>query len=318
MHAMKKWTAPLWLAMGLAAAWVLIERLQTVDFAEVRAQLLSLPPQVMLAGLALSAVIYALVAFYEGVAAHMVTGRRMMALAARNALIANPLSRAVGVPMVSGAALRYRLYAEEKLTAVQIAAMMALTSMPYFFSVGWMVDISLLLNAEQAARTLRLSVPVILTLGAAGLAKDFIWLAVLALRRQPLRAFGRELRLPTLAQGGVQLAVGITQLCCMTGILYLFMPSSLDMSWPAFIAVYCIAFIAGQLSNVPAGLGVLEAALMLMLPQVPPAQLLGAVLAYRAMFELLPMLLAALMLLVFESTHPAGMIRQRLAQRRLP
>lgn len=315
---MKKWTAPIWLAMGLTAIWVLSERLQAVDLAEVWEQLVSLPPSVMLAGLGLSAVIYALVAFYEGVAAHMATGRRMTALAARNALIANPLSRAIGVPMLSGAALRYRLYAEQSVSAKQIAAMMALTSMPYFFSVGWMVDISLLLNAEQASRTLRLSVPMVLTLGAVGLLKDFIWLAVLALRRKPLQIFGRQLQLPTLAQGGVQLAVGMTQLCCMTGILYIFMPPQLDMSWPAFIAVYCIAFIAGQLSNVPAGLGVLEAALMLMLPQVPPAQLLGAVLAYRAVFEVLPMLLAALMLLVFESTHPAGVLRQRWTQRREP
>ena len=48
--------------------------------------------------------------------------------------------------------------------------------------------------------------------------------------------------------------------------------------------------MAGQLSNVPAGLGVLEAALFLMLPQVPPGKLVGAVLAYRAVYEVLPLL----------------------------
>src|SRR5690606_6480706 len=45
MHIMKKWTAPLWLAMGLGAAWVLAHRLEAVDLAEVWEQLLSLPPQ---------------------------------------------------------------------------------------------------------------------------------------------------------------------------------------------------------------------------------------------------------------------------------
>jgi phosphatidylglycerol lysyltransferase len=97
----------------------------------------------------------------------------------------------------------------------------------------------------------------------------------------------------------------------MTTILYLFMPSELNMGWPAFVAIYCIAFVAGQLSNVPVGLGVLEAALLLLLPQVPPAKLLGAVLAYRAVYEVLPLLVAIALLLMFETTHPSGVVRRR-------
>jgi uncharacterized membrane protein YbhN (UPF0104 family) len=93
------------------------------------------------------------------------------------------------------------------------------------------------------------------------------------------------------------------------------MPEELGMSWPAFIAIYCIAFVAGQLSNVPAGLGVLEAALLLMLPQVPPAKLLGGVLAYRAVFEILPLLVALSLLLMFESTSSRGFLRRRLLRR---
>jgi hypothetical protein len=55
---------------------------------------------------------------------------------------------------------------------------------------------------------------------------------------------------------------------------------------------------------------VLEAALLLMLPQVPPAKLLGAVLAYRAVFEILPLLAALAWLLAFESTSASGFIRR--------
>ncbi|MGH8185334.1 MAG: hypothetical protein ACREUC_02125, partial [Steroidobacteraceae bacterium] len=89
----------------------------------------------------------------------------------------------------------------------------------------------------------------------------------------------------------------------------------LGMSWPAFIPIYCIAFVAGQLSNVPVGLGVLEAALLLMLPHVPPAKLLGAVVAYRAVYEFLPLLAALASLLIYESTHPTGVIRTKLLRR---
>jgi len=49
-----------------------------------------------------------------------------------------------------------------------------------------------------------------------------------------------------------------------------------------------------------------------MLPQIPPAKLLGAVLAYRAVFEILPLLLAITLLTIFESTSANGFIRRRL------
>jgi phosphatidylglycerol lysyltransferase len=97
----------------------------------------------------------------------------------------------------------------------------------------------------------------------------------------------------------------------MTTILYVFMPPELNMTWPAFVAIYCISFVAGQVSNVPAGLGVLEAALFLMLPQVPPGKLVSAVLAYRAVYELIPLGVGLLLLLIYESTNKAGIIRRR-------
>jgi uncharacterized membrane protein YbhN (UPF0104 family) len=54
---------------------------------------------------------------------------------------------------------------------------------------------------------------------------------------------------------------------------------------------------------------------LLMLPQVPPAKLLGAVLAYRAVFEILPMLVALVLFVMFESTSSSGFIRRRMLRR---
>ena len=101
------------------------------------------------------------------------------------------------------------------------------------------------------------------------------------------------------------------QISLMTTILYLFMPPELNMTWPAFVAIYCIAFVAGQLSNVPAGLGVLEAALFLMLPQVPPGRLVGAVLAYRAVYEVIPLGVALVLLLIYETTNQRRGVSQQ-------
>lgn len=312
---MKKWAPLLWIPMLALAAWVLADRLRSIDFQDVKQQLLAQPLGTVMIGLLFSAGVYALVGIYEGVAVRMASGRKMPVFAFRTAIIANPIGRAIGLALVSSGALRYRMYAAAGLSAGEVATVVVLAAMPYFFSVGWLVDLSLLLNAETAAQALRLSTGMVLALGAIGLVKDIGWLVFVVRRRQPLRMAGRTLPVPTLRETSLQLVIGLAQISLMTAMLYLFMPEELGMSWPAFIAIYCIAFIAGQISNVPAGLGVLEAALLLMLPQVPPGKLLGAVLAYRAVYEILPLLVALVLLLMFESTSANGVLRRRLLRR---
>lgn len=312
---MKKWAPLLWIPMLGLAGWVLADRLHSIDFHDVKQQVLAQPSSTILLGLLFSLGVYALVGLYEGIAVRMASGRKIYAMAFRTAIIANPIGRAIGLALVSGGALRYRMYATAGLSAREVATIVVLAAMPYFFSVGWLIDLSLLLNAETAAGALRLSTGLVLTLGAIGLAKDIGWLTFVIRRKTPLVMRGQALPVPTLRDTSLQLAVGLTQISLMTGILYLFMPEELGMTWPAFIAIYCIAFVAGQLSNVPAGLGVLEAALLLMLPQVPPGKLLGAVLAYRAVYEILPLLVALGLLLMFESTSASGFLRRRLLRR---
>ncbi len=307
----KRFLPLLWLSIAAVAAWVLVHRIEAIDFDDVLQHLRAVPTPIVIAALLCSAGVYTSVGLYEGIAVRLASGRNLRRQAFRTAVIANPVGRAIGVAMVSGGALRYRMYTPEGLSLRQVGAVVLLVSMPYVFGVGWLIDLSLLLHLEEASRAFQLPFAAVAAFGVLGLAKDVGWLAFVATRTQPIVLRGQSIRLPALRDALVQIAFGLVQISLMTTILYLFMPPELDMKWPAFVAMYCIAFVAGQLSNVPAGLGVLEAALFLMLPQVPPGKLVGAVLAYRAVYELVPLLVALLLLLVYETTNKAGIVRRR-------
>jgi uncharacterized membrane protein YbhN (UPF0104 family) len=56
--------------------------------------------------------------------------------------------------------------------------------------------------------------------------------------------------------------------------------------------VYLSSVLVGVISHVPAGLGVLESMLLLLMPHVPPEQLLAAVLLYRVIYEIVPLAVA--------------------------
>jgi phosphatidylglycerol lysyltransferase len=78
----------------------------------------------------------------------------------------------------------------------------------------------------------------------------------------------------------------------IAAVLYLLLPDSARIGFLPFIAVYLASVLVGVLSHVPAGLGVLESMLLLLMPQVPPEQLLAAVLTYRAIYEVIPLVIA--------------------------
>ena len=60
------------------------------------------------------------------------------------------------------------------------------------------------------------------------------------------------------------------------------------------------------MSGVPAGLGVFESILLVTLTNAPAEELLGAVLAYRLVYELLPFISGVLLLLAYEAWAPRG------------
>jgi uncharacterized membrane protein YbhN (UPF0104 family) len=301
----------LWISIAALAAWVVFQRIEAIDFEDVAQHVSSMPLPTIVTALLCAAGVYITIGLYEGIAVRLASGRTLRWQAFRTAVIANPVGRAIGVAMISGGALRYRMYAPEGLSLKQVGAVILLVAMPYVFGVGWLIDVSLLLHLKEASRAFQLPLAAVAVLGVLGLAKDVGWLAFVATRTQPIVLRGQPIRLPSLRHALVQIAFGLTQISLMTTILYLFLPPELNMTWPAFVAVYCIAFVAGQMSNVPAGLGVLEAALFLMLPHVPPGKLVGSVLAYRAVYELVPLGVALVLLLIYEMTKKAGVVRRK-------
>lgn len=286
--------------MLAGAIYLIAERIRGIRFSDILAQIQSLPPEAVLVATALSAAAYALVGVYEGIALHRITGQWRMWYAMRTTVIANPVGRAIGVALVSGGALRYRFYSAIGLNAKQVGTLIVLMAMPYVLGVGWLIDLSLLVHPHVGSNALGLATSVILIIASIGLLKDLGWLAFVTVRRAPIAIGQLQINVPSLGHTLLQITLGIAQILCNTGILYLLMPAELGMSWPAFIAIYCIAFVAGQLSNVPAGLGVLEAVLLLLLPQVPPAKLLGAVIVYRAVFEVLPLFVGLVLWTLYE------------------
>jgi phosphatidylglycerol lysyltransferase len=73
------------------------------------------------------------------------------------------------------------------------------------------------------------------------------------------------------------------------GVLYVLLPREYGLGYLPFLGAFLLAQSAGLVSHVPGGLGVFETLIVLLLgPRIPPAEVLGSLLAYRAIYYFTP------------------------------
>ena len=202
----------------------------------------------------------------------------------------------VGFNTLSGGAIRYRAYTALGLGAKQIATIIAFGTVTFLLGAGLLLGISLLTQAGMSGSALHVHARLAMLLGGALLAAVAAYLWLVCTRHEPLMFRSMVIPVPKPRVAFAQVAVACADLLCAVSVLYVLLPPQAEISFAAFAGIYLIAIAAGVISNVPGGIGVFEFVLLLLLPSVPKDRLLGALVAYRAIYYFVPFVLALALL----------------------
>lgn len=216
----------------------------------------------------------------------------------------------VGLNSISGGAVRYRAYTALGLSAKQIATIIAFGTLTFFLGASVLLGVSLLSNAGMSSSTLHVPEWLALLGGCLLLSAVCAYLWLVCTRHAPLRFRKIEIPVPRPRVAFAQIGISCMDMLCATSVLYVLLPREASLSFGAFAAVYLIALAAGAISNVPGGIGVFEFVLLLLLPAVPKDRLLGALIAYRAIYYFAPFAIALVLLGAHELwIHRAPVVR---------
>ena len=203
---------------------------------------------------------------------------------------------------VGALGLRLRLYSRAGLDGITIAQIIALALTTNWLGYGALAGVLFaggLLDLPQSFAlgndALRVIGVLVLLIAAA-----YLWACAFSRRREgTLR--GHRWRLPSGRAAALQLALSMSNWAVMGLIVYTLLGHAVP--YPTVLAVLLAGAIAGVATHVPANLGVLEAIFLALLGggDVPQATILGAVLAYRAIYYLVPMAFAIVSYFVLES-----------------
>ena len=285
------------LILFAAAVWLLHNELRTYHFRDILRAFNAIPGTHLGAAAGLAILSYAVMTGYDVLAMRYIRYPLSYSKIGLASFIGYAFSNNIGMSMIAGASVRYRLYSAWGLSTLQITQVVAFCTLTLwlgFFTLGGAV---FLIEPLMIPASIHLPLTSLRAIGMIMLAVVSAYGIATTAKRTAIRIYQWEFQLPSARLFSLQVIIAALDWMLASLVLFVLLASGTAVSFPEFLAVYLLAQLAGLVSQVPGGLGVFETVIVLMLSaRLPANQIVGALLGYRALYYWLPLVIAALLL----------------------
>jgi glycosyltransferase 2 family protein len=301
---------------------------QRVVLADVWNYLRDLPAARVLEGIGFTAAAYLLLSLYDVSALRFLKMKVKYRLVALASFAGYAMSNNIGWAVLSGVSVRYRVYSTVGLSMLDVAKVVVFSTTTFTLGVLFMGGLGLLFGPHPASQLLGIPEWVLQTLAILTLISLFALCVVAEIKRQPLRFFRWSLSLPSSGMVVAQIFIASMEILLTGAVLWQLLPPMHNVSYVEFMSIYCAALAVAIISHVPGGIGVFEAIVLLGLsaqgatlirPAVEGATtesvILGALLAYRFIYYVVPLAVAGVLLGSFELAKYRAAAKSALLQR---
>jgi glycosyltransferase 2 family protein len=272
---------------------------RNLDWGEVRQALSDYSAQTLLVGALIACASYLVFACYDLLGRHYSRHH----LPARQVLPVAMVCYAFNLNFttwIGGVAMRYRLYMRLGLSASTVTRILSLSLLTNWTGYMALAGVIFSLRLVQLPDNWGLGMTGLQLLGFALLGVVSAYVGICAFSRQRVwHLRERSITLPSLRMAVMQIVLGASNWSLMAALIYWLLPEG--AAYTSVLGVLLISCMAAVVAHIPAGLGVLEAVFLALLQhQYSQASLIAALLAYRVLYYLLPLLLASATYLVLE------------------
>jgi phosphatidylglycerol lysyltransferase len=283
------------LALFGAALWVLHNALRDFRYHDIAHQFQALPASRVIIAVTLTALSYLVMTAYDHLAITYIGHPLSAGKVSVTSFISYAFSNNIGMSLLTSGSIRYRLYSAWGLSTDEIAKVVAFTTLTLWLGIIGAGSMVFLIEPQAVPALPHLPAGSLWGLGLLFLAMVLGYLLLVSWRRTPFQLLGWSLKLPSLPLALGQLVVGALDWIIAGSVLYCLLPAAIDISFFHLLGIFLLAQVVALISHVPGGLGVFESLIVLSAPQAPTDTLLGALLMYRAVYYLLPLAIAALL-----------------------
>lgn len=286
--------------VGIAVS-VLRQVLRDVSLADVESAMAAITPGQIALSVLFAALSFLVLTGYDVLALNAIGKPQRWRRAALGSFTAYNLSHNLGFAPVTAAAARWRAYRGTSVNAGDIARIVVIAGVTFWFGIFVLLGIALLivpgaLRIHDAA----MPYPAQAAIGAAIMAAVAAYLWACAAGLKPINILGWTLPVPTLRQALTQFLLAATDIALASAALLVLLPPDAWGQYPAFLVAYVVAMVVALLTHAPGGIGVFEAVVLVTLPEVDKPALVSALILYRLIYYWIPFLLALLLLALNE------------------
>ena len=201
----------------------------------------------------------------------------------------------LGAATLTCGLVRFRVYSFWNFSLVDIAKIAFMTGMTFWLGNVFVLG-GAVACAPQALSVIDQLPPWInRAVGLSGLFAIVCYLAWLVPRPRVVGRANWRIVLPDLRRTLVQIGIGTLDRVLASLSIYMLLPASPAVGFATVVVVFVLATLLGAISHTPGSLGVVEAAILIGLPQYQREALLATLLTFRVLDFFLPLILATLM-----------------------
>lgn len=289
------------LAVFTIALKVLHDTLAQYRYRDAIGYVVALPGDQVLLAVVLTLLGYLVMTGYDTLAFRYIRHPLPYAKIALASFIGYAFNNNAGFSGLVGGSVRYRLYNAWRLTAVEIARVIVFCWVSFWLGFVLLGGIFFLVSPPGLPPSLHLPLVSIRLLGILLLFPAIAYMLWIGIRREPIRIQQWEFELPSPRLFLAQVTTSCLDWIIAAGVLYILLPDSLPLTFSRFLSIFLLAQIAGVISTVPGGIGIFDAIILVFLaPFFPAPAILGSLVAFRAIYYLLPLLVAIVLLATHE------------------
>jgi uncharacterized membrane protein YbhN (UPF0104 family) len=225
------------------------------------------------------------------------TGRvPSLRLVAAVALVGAGITNSLGQFWLTGGTIRLRLYGLAKFPVGDTAKVSAIVFVSIWLGYVTIVGIVGLLFPRAVEEFLPDGIPRS-AVGCIGLSAPALYLIYAAFGQSGKWSF----RLLRVSGAVTQISTSVMRVLLSAGALYVLFPETTGVSYFEVVIAFVCGIVAGALGQVPGALGVLEATVVLLIGhRLPAGVALSALVTFRAIYYLFPLIAAATVLGTWE------------------
>lgn len=298
-------------AVFLLAVYLLYNKLKAYSIAQIRESIEQISYSRIAFSLFLMVINYMILVGYDWLALKAIHKQLPLPRVGLVSFVGQAVSYNFGA-LLGGTSVRYRFYSAWGFTIADIVRLVLMLAVTFWVGALGLCGIIFVFWPPIIPDALAQNMPItdVRFLGYILTALASSYLALCFLVRKPMHIFGKEFVFPAPRIAIAQCIVAGVDIIAAAACMYVLLPGDIGIGFMEFLPSYLMAMVAVVLTHIPGGVGIFEL-IILELTHTPAEQVVfAAVLLFRLIYYIIPLLAAALLLALYEARQRRDLLRE--------